>query len=887
MARDVESLVLQMSADLRRFEKSMSSMKATADKRLNEVERRAMQADRNLSRIMGQAGNNMVSSLRRSLAEIAPTIAAAFSVQQVVAYADAWTQGRNALASAGIATADLANKQNELVDLANETRTSTEATIALYTRLSMATLTLGLSQSDTLRLTELLNKSFQSSGASTQEAASAALQLSQALASGVLQGDELRSLRESAPQLAQAIADAMGVGIGELKKLGAEGKITSDVITRAILGAGDAIEAKFAATSQTVGSALQRLDNELGRYIGGSDATKAATARMADAIIALADNLDRVIPVVSALAIIIGAGYAGSLTVAAVRTGLATAETIRYQLALITLQARQTGATAAQVALNAAMAANPIGLVITIVAALAAGLVLLAQHYNSTAQAARQLDQVVGAADTALQDYTNAVDAARKASGQERVELERKAAALRNVTLARIEDARVAAQQQIDEAVGARVRADRTRQQSGAANANAMANPSNASAAIAAGNRSTAAAAEQQARDARAEADRMISAWRRLQTGLSTAEAPPTTTRSTVVAASATKGSALSGPTPEELAAQREMLDLERQLELLRAQGREAEAIAKQREIDLINLTNRLTDAGVENAKQVAEEHIKAIATAEDAARGLEILAESNQRRIQENADAQQRENALLMDRLGYEAELARLRGDPQMIRAKERELWIEERINELLRLRPELGRTAASTQANTEADTLDAADNGAKAARSIVDVLRSDNIWEEAGRRFKDAAWDGVEQLLSQVFNQLFANQPGQGGNWLSSLGSAIFGGFKATGGSVTPGQPYIVGERRPEVFVPSTAGRIIPSVTAASSKVQGGASAMPPRFDININLEGANGDAAIERIARRAAAEGSAAAVRQSAMIARKSAPGLQARMARLGTT
>lgn len=869
MARDVESLVLLMSADLRKFERSMSSMRETADKRLAEVERRAMQSDRNLTRIMGQAGQNMVASLRRSLADVAPTIVAAFSVQQVVAYADAWTQGRNALASAGVATVDLADKQNELVDLANETRTSTEATIALYTRLTMATQTLGLSQGDTLRLTELLNKSFQSSGASTQEAASAALQLSQALASGVLQGDELRSLRESAPQLAQAIADAMGVGIGELKKLGAEGKITADVITKAILGAGDAIEAKFATTTQTVGSALQRLDNELGRYIGGSDATKAATARVADAIVALADNLDRIIPVVVTLATIIGAGYAGSLTVAATRTAFATVETIRYQLALITLQARQTGATTAQVALNAAMAANPIGLVITIVAALSAGLILLAQHYNSTARAARQLDEVVGAADTALQDYKDAVNAARQASDEERVSLERKAAALRNVTLARIEDARVAAQQQIDEAVGARVRADEARQDAARTRETVGNNRgSNAGAALVGGAAARATAAEQEARQARTEADRMIAAWQRLGTNLRTFESPVISTGGAGGAVADTTGKGSSGPSPEDLAAQREMLGLERQLELLRAQGREAEAIAKQREIDLINLTARLTGAGVENAKQVAEEHIKAIAAAEDAARSLETLSEKYTQQTQDSAEAQQRQNALLLDRLGYEAELARLSGDPDAIRAKERELWIEERINEILRLRPELGQNAARAQAERESDTLEGADNARNAARSIVEVLRADNIWEEAGRRFKNAAWDGIEQLLTQVLGQIFAaNKGDKDGNWVSQLFGAAthWAGLprRATGGPVTGGQPYIVGERRAEVFVPKSAGTIIPSVNAAMARAQrGGGGSTVVQMSLKIDLEGANGDDTIRRIAYRAASDGAMAA-------------------------
>lgn len=306
MADDVERMVLQMSANLRGFENEMRRMRQVTDRRLAEVENRARQSDRNLSRIMEHAGQGMVEALRNSLSQIAPTLAAAFSAHQVVQYADAWTQGRNALAAAGIATQDLSDRQNELVDLANETRTGTTETIALYRRLTIASRELGTSQEDVARLTELLNKAFQSSGASTQEAAAAALQLSQALAAGVLQGDELRSIRENAPIIAQAIADAMGVSVGALKELGAEGKITGKIVSDAILAAGDRIEAMFGATAVTVGQALQILDNELGRFVGSTDASASASERMAQAIVLLAKSLETARDVVLVAATVIG-----------------------------------------------------------------------------------------------------------------------------------------------------------------------------------------------------------------------------------------------------------------------------------------------------------------------------------------------------------------------------------------------------------------------------------------------------------------------------------------------------------------------------------------------------------------------------------------------------
>lgn len=100
--------------------------------------------------------------------------------------------------------------------------------------------------------------------------------------------------------------------------------------------------------------------------------------------------------------------------------------------------------------------------------ALAGALLLLGSRYNTTAVAARELDRVVGAADGALESYRQAVEKAKNASASERAELDAKAAALRRVTLARINDAKVAAQQQIDEAVAARQRADTAIERAGA-----------------------------------------------------------------------------------------------------------------------------------------------------------------------------------------------------------------------------------------------------------------------------------------------------------------------------------------------------------------------------------------------------------------------------------
>ena len=123
-------------------------------------------------------------------------------------------------------------------------------------------LTKGLfNDNEAVKFTSTLDKAFKVSGTSAEEAKSAMFQLNQAMTSGKLQGDEFRSVMENAPILAQKIAESMGVSMGELKKLGSEGKITSDVIKNAVLGSANDIESKYKQMPLTFGKVWQQAQN--------------------------------------------------------------------------------------------------------------------------------------------------------------------------------------------------------------------------------------------------------------------------------------------------------------------------------------------------------------------------------------------------------------------------------------------------------------------------------------------------------------------------------------------------------------------------------------------------------------------------------------------------
>lgn len=119
----------------------------------------------------------------------------------------------------------------------------------------------GGSMEQVIAFTELMNKLFVISGASAAEASNAMYQLTQAMAAGKLQGDEMRSILENAPMLAQKIADKMGVAVGKVKQLGAEGKITADIIKEALFESADEIEKKFENMPKTIGQTWTEICN--------------------------------------------------------------------------------------------------------------------------------------------------------------------------------------------------------------------------------------------------------------------------------------------------------------------------------------------------------------------------------------------------------------------------------------------------------------------------------------------------------------------------------------------------------------------------------------------------------------------------------------------------
>jgi tape measure domain-containing protein len=292
----------------------------------------------------GTAADRVGALVKRALA----FTGVAIGIRELKSLADTYTNIQNRLRGVTNGTAQLGAVTQQLFEIANKTRGQYEASAELFTRVALATKELGRTQAETLQFTESLNKAVVLSGASSIEAEAGIIQLSQGLASGALRGDELRSVLEQLPAVADVIAKSLGVTRGELRNLGADGKITADIILDAFAKAREELDQRFAKTLPTVGQALTVFRNQVLRTFGDLDQRLGASASVAKIILVLANNID----------VLARAAAAAGITIATVFVAKGV-----------------NSAIAGVRTLTLAIAANPIGAIAVAVTAAVAALV--------------------------------------------------------------------------------------------------------------------------------------------------------------------------------------------------------------------------------------------------------------------------------------------------------------------------------------------------------------------------------------------------------------------------------------------------------------------------------------------------------------------------------
>lgn len=238
------------AVDTRSFQTAREEL-ARMGAQLEEVE--------NQTRRTGGAAEFMKSKFMHAAA----AVGAALSIKNIIGLADAMTQTEARL---NLITGDLektAALQDQIMASANRSRASYQSTADAVAKMGIMAKDAFNNTDELVAFTELINKQFTIAGASVAGQEAAMMQLTQAMASGVLRGEELNSIFEQAPTIIQTIADHLGVSVGEIRAMAAEGQITAQVVKDAMLSSADEINAQFSAMPYTFSQVWTMMQNIL------------------------------------------------------------------------------------------------------------------------------------------------------------------------------------------------------------------------------------------------------------------------------------------------------------------------------------------------------------------------------------------------------------------------------------------------------------------------------------------------------------------------------------------------------------------------------------------------------------------------------------------------
>ena len=261
----------------------------------------------------------ILKKLRESFLKLAAAAGIAFSVKGTIELADTYTQTQARL---NLITGDLEktkNLQDAIAASANRSRAAYQSTADAVSKMGlMAAFSVAdesghktLNTNELVAFTELLNKQFIIAGTSAQGMEATMTQLTQAMASGVLRGDELNSVFEQAPTIIETIANHLGVEMGQVRQLAQEGKITAGVVKAAMLSSADEIDAKFNSMPYTYAQVATMIQNIL------LDAFEPAIQMIGTGAQWIVDNWDDIEPIL--------VGIAGGIAIATVAWGAWTA----------------------------------------------------------------------------------------------------------------------------------------------------------------------------------------------------------------------------------------------------------------------------------------------------------------------------------------------------------------------------------------------------------------------------------------------------------------------------------------------------------------------------------------------------------------------------------
>jgi tape measure domain-containing protein len=351
MGASVGSVSVDLDAKIAKFESDIGRAARLLEK---EMGRAASMAERAMQRASKEISSEM-DRIAKKAEQFGKQLLTYFAVTSLVGYlrdlaavADSFA---NIQAKVKLATGEqvnLAKATQDVYEVSQRTYNSFESTAALVQRTAGALRSAGRGYQEAfetgIRLAEVFNKSLVVSGASSSESAAAALQFSQALASGKFQGDEFKSVMENNSRFAKLLADSLGITTAQLREMSTAGKLNVESML-GVLKNTAALDAEFAKMPVTIGRATTQLSNAWTKFIGETDQASGASRKVAAAIQAIADHIPEITSVLVTLgeiAIVVfatkmaGAAFQAGKAIAASAAQAIAAETIYRALAVST-----------------------------------------------------------------------------------------------------------------------------------------------------------------------------------------------------------------------------------------------------------------------------------------------------------------------------------------------------------------------------------------------------------------------------------------------------------------------------------------------------------------------------------------------------------------------
>ncbi|BHI68251.1 phage tail length tape measure protein [Escherichia coli] len=340
----LRELIIKISANSRSFQSEISRASRMGQDYYRTMQnggRQSAAASREMRRALAEV-TDQINTAKSSALNMAGAFAGAFATGHLISLADEWNSVNARLKQASQSSDDFQSSQRELMAISQRTGTAFSDNASLFARSAASMREYGYSSEEVLKVTEGISTGLKLSGASTAEASSVITQFSQALAQGVLRGEEFNSVNENGDRVIRALAAGMGVARKDLKAMADNGKLTADKVVPALISQLGALRDEYAAMPDTVSSSATKVENAFMAWVGGANEASGVTKTLSGVLNGIAGNIDTVATAAGALVAVGVARYFGNMASSAgsATAGLITAA--RNEVALAEAQLRGT-----------------------------------------------------------------------------------------------------------------------------------------------------------------------------------------------------------------------------------------------------------------------------------------------------------------------------------------------------------------------------------------------------------------------------------------------------------------------------------------------------------------------------------------------------------------